>query len=188
MTEVPERKTTDAELAILSLLIEQPMHGYQIEQVIEERGMREWVEMGFSSIYYLLSKLKKNGLLESQLEKADGKGPTKQVFKITDTGREKWEMGLLDALAEPHRRFSNFELGIAYIDRLEQDEVIHSLKINLKMLKIRFKGVNDKYKSYNGTFSLGADLLFQHSLDQLECQIKSVESILQRLGDKDESN
>jgi DNA-binding PadR family transcriptional regulator len=42
---------TNAELAILSLVAEQPRHGYEIEQVIEEREMREWTEIGFSSIY-----------------------------------------------------------------------------------------------------------------------------------------
>ena len=50
---------TNAELAILSLIGESPRHGYEIEQVIEARGMREWTEIGFSSIYYLLKKLEK---------------------------------------------------------------------------------------------------------------------------------
>ena len=33
---------TNAELAVLSLVAEKPRHGYEIEQVIEERGMRDW--------------------------------------------------------------------------------------------------------------------------------------------------
>ena len=53
---------TNAELAILSLVAETPRHGYEIEQVIERRGMREWTEVGFSSIYYLLKKLETDGL------------------------------------------------------------------------------------------------------------------------------
>ena len=53
---------TNAELAILSLVAEEPRHGYDIEQVIEARGMRDWTEIGFSSIYYLLKKLEKSGL------------------------------------------------------------------------------------------------------------------------------
>ena len=48
---------TNAELAILSLVVEQPRHGYEIERVIGERGMREWTEVGFSTIYSLLKKL-----------------------------------------------------------------------------------------------------------------------------------
>ena len=32
---------TNAELAILNLIAEKPRHGYQIEQVIQDRGMRD---------------------------------------------------------------------------------------------------------------------------------------------------
>ena len=64
---------TEAELMILGLLAERPRHGYEIEEVIEARGMREWTAIGFSSIYYLLNKLEKGGgkrpeLAESRME------------------------------------------------------------------------------------------------------------------------
>ena len=46
-----ERKgLSDAEFAILSLLGEDDHHGYEIEALIEARGMREWTAIGFSSI------------------------------------------------------------------------------------------------------------------------------------------
>ena len=54
---------TDAELLVLGLVAEMPRHGYQLEQVIEERGMREWTRIGFSSIYFVLGKLRKMGLV-----------------------------------------------------------------------------------------------------------------------------
>ena len=88
------RKTktvTDAELAVMSLLAEKPMHGYQIEQIIEERGMREWTNIGFSSIYYILEKLRKIGWLKNVLESGEGKGPARQIFSLTNTGRDAWE-------------------------------------------------------------------------------------------------
>jgi len=66
---------TNAELAILSLVAERPRHGYEIEQVIAERGMRDWTEVGFSSIYYLLKKLEQEHLIESRLEATD-RGPS----------------------------------------------------------------------------------------------------------------
>jgi len=66
---------TNAELAILSLIAQQPRHGYEIEQVIEERGMRDWTEVGFSSIYYLLNKLEKDSLIEGHVESHVGQGP-----------------------------------------------------------------------------------------------------------------
>ncbi|MCY7144283.1 PadR family transcriptional regulator, partial [Streptococcus gordonii] len=46
-------KTSLTEELILGLLAEQPRHGYQIEKLIEDREMRRWTEVGFSSIYYV---------------------------------------------------------------------------------------------------------------------------------------
>ena len=55
---MPEKTTlTDAELVILSLICEQPLHGYQIEQEITQRNMRAWTGLSTSSIYYILRRL-----------------------------------------------------------------------------------------------------------------------------------
>lgn len=57
---------SDAELLALGLVAEMPRHGYELEQVIEERGMREWTQIGFSSIYFVLGKLEKAGLVKAR--------------------------------------------------------------------------------------------------------------------------
>jgi hypothetical protein len=44
-------------IEVLGLLAEMPRHGYQLEQVIDDRGMREWTEIGFSSIYFVLNNV-----------------------------------------------------------------------------------------------------------------------------------
>jgi len=90
---------TNAELAILSLIIEQPRHGYNLEQVIEERGMRNWTEIGFSSIYYILRKLEKAGLIESHTEPSEGKGPGRKVYQVTSAGRKTWYAAALESLS-----------------------------------------------------------------------------------------
>lgn len=62
-------KTSLTEELILGLLAEQPRHGYQIEKLIEDREMRRWTEVGFSSIYYVLDKLEKKSLLKVHQQK-----------------------------------------------------------------------------------------------------------------------
>ena len=86
---------TNAELAILSLVAEGPCHGYQIEHVIQERGMREWTELGFSSIYYLLKKLEAKGLVAGGLEEAE-RGPARKVYTLTDAGRAELTMWITE--------------------------------------------------------------------------------------------
>ena len=118
---------TNAELAILSLVAERSRHGYDIEQVIEERGMRDWTEIGFSSIYYLLNKLEKAGLIESQLQHPEGKGPARKVYSITPAGRQVQLDGTIEALSNPHRGTTPFLLGLSNFPIVPPEQVIEAL-------------------------------------------------------------
>ena len=118
---------TNAELAILSLIVEQPRHGYDIEQIIEARGMRDWTEIGFSSIYYLLPKLEKEALIESELQQPEGKGPARKVYKITRKGQQVHREGALAALSMPQSVSSSFLLGLSNFPALPRGQVLAAL-------------------------------------------------------------
>ena len=93
---------TNAELALLSLLAEQPRYGYEIEQLIEQRGMRAWTELGFSSIYYLLKKLARQGRLKGRRIPGTG-GPSKVIYSLTTRGASTFRRAVASALATPAR-------------------------------------------------------------------------------------
>jgi hypothetical protein len=128
---------TNAELAILSLVTEHPRHGYAIEQVIEQRGMRDWTEIGFSSIYYLLNKLEKSGLIESQLQQPEGKGPARKVYKITQLGWQAQVEGTLKALSTPHRGATPFLLGLSNFPIVPREQVLAALNTYASQIKER---------------------------------------------------
>jgi len=126
---------TNAELAILSLVIEKPYYGYEIEQIIEQRGMRDWTEVGFSSIYYLLKKLKKKGFISSCLDEQPGPGPARKIYTITPDGKRAWRDATLIALSEPQPQYPLIQIGIAGIPGLPRDEAkaaLISYKHNLE--------------------------------------------------------
>ena len=118
---------TNAELAILSLIAEQPRHGYDIEQVIEARGMREWTEIGFSSIYYLLKKMEKDGMIESHLQPPEGKGPARKVYSITQPGKQAQLEGTLAALSTPQTGSAPFLLGLSNYPVVSQEQALSAL-------------------------------------------------------------
>jgi DNA-binding PadR family transcriptional regulator len=162
---MPKVKTnlTDAELALLGLLMENPMHGYQMEQLIEERGMREWTPIGFSSIYYLLEKMKEKGWLISSLSSAAGKGPARQVYQITSEGRKIWKEAVLSALEHPHQPYGNFIIGLANIPFLERDEILNAVKHYRAHLKERLSHVQAKQASYGNSLPWEVAQLFEYS-------------------------
>ena len=74
-----------ADIVVLSLLAEQPRHGYDLDRVIEQRGYRQWTSLAFSSVYYLLKRLSERGLLEPD----EGSQGRRTVFRVTEAGRRE---------------------------------------------------------------------------------------------------
>ncbi len=118
-----EYNLSNAELAILSLIAEQPRHGYELEQIIEERGMRNWTEVAFSSIYFLLNGLVKKGLASSTLQPAAGRGPAKKVFSATPQGYKALHDGIYLAISIADHDNQRFLLGLSCLPLLSPAEV-----------------------------------------------------------------
>ena len=172
---------TDAELAVMSLLAEESMHGYQIEQMVEERGMRDWTNIGFSSIYYILEKLKKIGWLDNVLELGKGKGPARQIFYLTPSGEEAWKKAVIDAISHPHHSSSNFHLGLANLLYLEKEEITSALEEYLKELEQRHQYVLNRVTSYGDNLPWNVSAMFDLSLTQIRTEINWIKAFIKKV-------
>ena len=137
---------SDIEAAILGLLYEKPQYGYQLEKTIEGWGMRNWTQIGFSSIYYVLKKLEKKELVTSKLERVEGK-PSRKVFTITDLGKETMKEKVRDLLSWNKKIISPFDLGLAYLNYLEPHEVIKCLENYIESARNRIKFLESSVKT-----------------------------------------
>jgi DNA-binding PadR family transcriptional regulator len=109
---VPEN-LTPAELTLLGLLVEKPRHGYELEEVISVRGMRDWTEIGFSSIYYLLGKLRDRGLIAETGTPRPGRGRARKVYAPTAAGRRACAEAAEAAIADLRPVFPPVLVGLA---------------------------------------------------------------------------
>ena len=80
----PRARRGDVRAAILALLAEQPMHGYQVIQELERRTGGVW-RVSPGSVYPTLQMLEEEGLITSQ--EVEGK----RVYSLTDAGRARSE-------------------------------------------------------------------------------------------------
>ena len=69
---------------ILSLLVEQPMYGYQIAQELEQRS-EGFFEMKEGLLYPALHQMEQDGLLSSEWRTATG-ARRRKYYAITDKG------------------------------------------------------------------------------------------------------
>ena len=77
---------------ILRLLYEKPSYGYQLIETLEEKssGLHK-VETG--SIYTVLRRMERRGLLKSEWEEAETR-PDRRIYKVTKSGTEALKSGL----------------------------------------------------------------------------------------------
>lgn len=76
------------ELAILGLLQEKAMHGYELRQQLTQKLGHFWVA-SFGSIYPTLRRLKDRGAIEPVFEESDTRR-SKNVYRITEVGRQEF--------------------------------------------------------------------------------------------------
>jgi DNA-binding PadR family transcriptional regulator len=102
---------TDSESLVLGLVAEMPRHGYELEQVIEERGMREWTQIGFSSIYYVLGRLEQRGLVKAGMP---ANATAKKSYEITARGKETLVDQTLATLKSVQPTYPSLLLGMIH--------------------------------------------------------------------------
>lgn len=112
----------DAELAILSIVAEGPIFGYDVQTVIEERNLRNWTNIGKSSMYYVLEKLERQGLIENT-GASGADDPARRQYQITSAGFGVLQTSVADLLSTPREYGSSFELGLANIHVLRPSQI-----------------------------------------------------------------
>ncbi len=174
---------TNAELAILSLIAEKPRHGYAIEQTIEERGLREWTEIGFSSIYYLLNKLENAGLIKSYLEQVEGKGPARKMYRVTNAGRKAQAAATYQVLAAPRAGAVPFLLGLSNFPVLPLPQAIEAMRTYRRQLTERRQHLVQRADAQpDKPFFVSA--MFDYSLTLLQAEITWLDKFIRNVEEQ----
>jgi DNA-binding PadR family transcriptional regulator len=176
---------TNAELAILGLVVEKPRHGYEIEQVITERGMRNWTEIGFSSIYYVLGRLEKAGLTESSPALGPGPGPARRIYAATPAGFAAWQAAALRALSVPTLVGRPFTLGLGSLPGLPSEAVVEALRSYAIALDARRTAIEARLEEI-APAPWFVNAMLEYGLEMVRAEHAWVSAFIDRIPDEDE--
>jgi len=99
------KKTTSSALSpeyvLLGLLTQRPAHGYDLHERIRQELGQIW-QIGLSQTYNILKRLEAKGFIIGAVQ-AQEKAPARRRFRLTPTGRRRFEEWLR-APAEPSAR------------------------------------------------------------------------------------
>ncbi|MBX0330778.1 PadR family transcriptional regulator [Oscillochloris sp. ZM17-4] len=117
--------TMDRQLLLLGLLRAQEMHGYQLNEFIDEQ-MNFCVDLKRSTAYYLLDKLCREGHVAEEIER-EGNRPERKVYRITPTGEARFQELLRQNLAAYDPPVYAEDIGVIFEHQLAADESLRLL-------------------------------------------------------------
>lgn len=172
---------TDAELAILSLLAEGPYDDHELNRLIEARGLRRWTAIGNSSMYYVLEKLTRQGLisLAKPGEKAPDGEAAGRVFHLTPAGIGVLQTAVADLLGSARSIDRSFELGLANLGVLRFSQIEAGLLSRQQDLSMQLTRLHEAIEADPDNDSFEAKALFSHRIAMIEAEIAWLESFIE---------
>lgn len=110
------------ELIVLSVLMQEPAHGYLIAKTLNN-VIGPFARASNGRIYPLLAKLEAAGMIEAFESVQDGR-PLRR-FRITEKGRQRFRELMLDTASNPREYQELFSFKVSVLSYLEPRERLH---------------------------------------------------------------
>lgn len=172
---------TDAELTILSLLAQGSRYGHEIQTIIDERGMRDWLAIGYSSVYYLLNKFERQKMVVSEMR--PGGVTSRKLYSLTEAGKGVLRTAVADLLRGPRPIGTGFELGLANLYVLKPAQVYQVLSYHKEDLETQLEAVRNLWgklqpeQDIDSRYDLRA--LYTHSISRMEADLAWITTFLE---------
>lgn len=127
----------EKKLLILGLLLSHDMHGYQLNDLLQQNPSTP-IALKKSNTYRLLNKMEEDGWVTS-FEAQEGNRPQRQVYTVTEAGKAAFYDLLRDNLASPPSPEFPGVVGLDFLYMLPVEETIPLLKQRLQAVTAQFE-------------------------------------------------
>jgi DNA-binding PadR family transcriptional regulator len=174
---------TNVEIALLEIIREKyETTGYEIRQIIEERGYQEWANIGKTSIYAGIKKLEGKNLIKiKQLKKKTGKGPIPNNISLTKSGEFIIAEEIKKALLS-QKNLPLYYLGIAGLSLINKSIALETLRQREVMDHKIIEEISQIFNKKGGDrLPLEAKALFEHPVSVIKSDISFLKNFIKEL-------
>lgn len=178
------KQLTPLAMAALGLLVERPMHPYEMYQVLIHRHEDRLLKVRPGTLYHAVGRLEDAGLVEATGTARDGNRPERTTYAILPAGRSRLTESLREHLAQPAAEYPRFPQALSEAHNLPAALVLELLDRRVQSLedKLAVLGVDrDLALSRNVAPAYWIDVGYQEHL--LRSELDWVKNLVTRLGD-----
>jgi DNA-binding PadR family transcriptional regulator len=163
------------ELAVLGLLKERPMHGYQLSRELGDSLGGLW-RVSYGSLYPTLRRLEIDAAIES--EAGDVRGARrKKVYRITPKGEQIFLELLQETPQDTQTEDARFRMRLAFFRYLPPETRIRLLERRRQALQERLATIAESLRTGRSTDDYGRALI-EHNRSVTESDITWLEQLI----------
>jgi DNA-binding PadR family transcriptional regulator len=131
-------------MAVLSMLTEEPMHAYRMQQLIKERHKDDVINVTQRNmIYQTIDRLLRDGLIEVESTERAQRRPERTTYRITEAGRAILHQWLDTMVSTPAREYPEFPAALSFLPTMSRAEAIDALSRRESTLTQRLSGLEE---------------------------------------------
>lgn len=178
-------------LYILGSLAERgPMHGHALVALAEEEHVNEWTDISVGGLYGAARRLAADGLIAVDRVEKHGNYPERQVFGITDAGRDALRVMQREALSQLSWRHDPVDLGVSRLDPDALDELEAVVRDRRDRIAANLDEARTKRDRIRQYLNVAEWIATKHGVFRLEAELAWHEEFLAAVPDiiRDERN
>ncbi|HXF58026.1 MAG TPA: PadR family transcriptional regulator [Actinomycetota bacterium] len=164
------------ELAILGLLKEKAMHGYELKKRLGDTLGGFW-QVSYGSLYPALKRLQREGAVE-MIYPREQVGRRKNVYRITGRGEQLFAE-LLERAGREASEDSAFSVRFTFFKYLKPETRIRLLERRRAFLEGRWARLKQSLQSYRERIDSYTLSLMSHELANTESDIRWLDELIQ---------
>jgi DNA-binding PadR family transcriptional regulator len=122
------------------------------------------------------------GLIESQLQQPEGKGPARKVYHITQQGRQAHIKGAIKALSVPQRGSSPLLLGLSSFPLVPCEQVLEALAVYAGKIEERMDHMRRQAEGQRPLPPF-VQAMFDYSQALAEAELKWIRNFIREVED-----
>ncbi len=168
-------------LAVLSVIVQRPMHRYEIAATLRAHGKDKDMDIKWGSLYTVVQNMAKAGFLEVVGSERDGARPERVIYRITDAGRAEMADWTRELIAAPEPEARRFTAGLSVLAVLPPDEVIELLGERIAALDQIVERTRTDLAALTGTLPRLFAIESEYGLAMLEAEVAWTRALREEL-------
>ena len=170
------RRGETIELAVLGLLHESPLHGYELRKRLNI--LLGWGRLlSYGSLYPALKKMLREGWIAEELGTVPVGRRPRIVYKITDRGDEEFTR-LMSEVGPTAWEDDNFDIRFAFFSRTDMDTRMRVLEGRRTRLQERLDRVQSQLSRTQRQVDRYAAELQRHGLESVEREVRWLSDLI----------